>query len=363
MTVGRPFLCESQQVGGAMATDEFERFQRELRNQQQHSTQRFSNLFSQFPPVGEGAVRGVSVLPEDGATGQMNNVPGNGGIQNPNNGFVNGEARGANTVPQNMQTCDTVEAMLHERTPRPNMHGNNSNNAYSEAPNQQMTQMLHLMSQLLQQNISVLQQSAAAAAQPSYHVMPDLSKTIGEFNGRDGPIEARQWLDHVETSARLHQWPEAFLYETASSHLRDAARSWFITKRSEFRSWNDFRTAFKKTFVPQLNKTDLWNQMRYRKQQAGESVADYFHDKVRRCKSLGLTFPEIKEQVAAGLNSRETTMHVLSTMQSDEDEEYLTRSYTERRSSGLGGGTYTSPCNHQLCQCKVWQTTTYTAST
>ena len=48
--------------------------------------------------------------------------------------------------------------------------------------------------------------------------------------------------------------------------------------------------------------------MRDRKQKPEENTAVYFHDKLKICKVLGLSFPEIKEHVAAGLTSHDTAV-------------------------------------------------------
>lgn len=78
----------------------------------------------------------------------------------------------------------------------------------------------------------------------SYHVMiHHLSHSIGKFNGKSRLMEARLWLDQLETTTRIHTWP-------AGLNFRGAARSWFATKKHCFHTRLEFRTAYKKTFIP-----------------------------------------------------------------------------------------------------------------
>lgn len=142
--------------------------------------------------------------------------------------------------------------------------------------------------------------------------MPDLSQTIGTFDSVSGPMDARLWIDQLETTARIHCWPEAFLYESAGLNLRGAARSWFLAMKGCFANWQQFRAAFKKTFIPEMSRAEAWNAMKLRRQGVEEKIPTYFYDKLRLCKVLCLSLLEFLEQLTMGLRSRELASHVLS---------------------------------------------------
>lgn len=221
---------------------------------------------------------------------------------------VNGNKTRQSRIPET--DCDIID-----ETPPIEYSEGGSNNALLNH------RMFDLMTQILQQNATIIQQSSmTTSGLPNFHVIPDLSKSVGDFTGHETPVEARQWLDQIEASARVHNWPEAFLYETATMHLKLAARSWFQSHRGGFRSWQHFREAFKKSWIPALRRTQLWEKMRNRKQRDNECFADYYHEKVKLCKILGLPFEEIKEQVSSGLLSRDSAVHALCTVYRDEDE-------------------------------------------
>lgn len=63
-----------------------------------------------------------------------------------------------------------------------------------------LERVLETMTQLMHQNATMLQSQAAV----------DLTKSIGDFSGRETPVEAKRWLKQIETSAFIHQWTEQF---------------------------------------------------------------------------------------------------------------------------------------------------------
>lgn len=142
--------------------------------------------------------------------------------------------------------------------------------------------------------------------------MPDLTKSIRDFTGRETPVEAKRWIKQIETSAYIHAWPEAFLYETATMHLKNAARSWCLSKNNSFACWEEFKLAFMSTFAPQVNKTEMWDNVKNRRQRENKCIQDYFYDKARLCNNLDLNFEEIREQVATGLLNRDLAVHAMA---------------------------------------------------
>lgn len=182
-------------------------------------------------------------------------------------------------------------------------------------------QLLGLMTQMIHQNSMILQQSQMSVnSHQNFNVMPDLSKSVGDFLGHESPVEARQWLDQIEATARVHNWPESFLYQTAIMHLKLAAKSWFQMYRGGFHSWQHFRESFKAAWIPSPDRVQMWNAMQYRKQKDNENFADYYFEKVKLCKSLGLTFEETRRQISSGLISRDCALHALSSIYKDENE-------------------------------------------
>lgn len=229
------------------------------------------------------------------------------------------------------------------------------NGAASDTQNMDVnniTQMMNAITALVQQNaqmVAMLQQnqttSIARSSTPAttdsnirnYNVMPDLSKTIDDFNGEKGPGTAEAWLHQLQNTATLHSWPSAFTFQTACSHLVGAAKYWLQGRRTEVTDWNLFVPAFKRTFIFEKSKTDTWRRMQERVQQAKENVSRYFYEKVALCKELGLSFSEVKEQVVIGLWSKELSSFVMSKIHEDEDGLYQDIIQFERINSARRG--------------------------
>lgn len=185
------------------------------------------------------------------------------------------------------------------------------------APNIDVNALIMSMNNLMQQNATIMQMLAknttltAPAPVQSYTVMPDFSKIIPNFNGTD-LLQSKSWIEGIESAAMLHNWPPEFKLQTAKMHLIDAAASWYEARRHDLTVWDNFKSAFVNTFVHEKNLTSLWKAMTSRTQGPREDLSLYFHNKVRLCKELGLTFDEQKEQIAIGLFSRELSAMIIS---------------------------------------------------
>lgn len=153
-----------------------------------------------------------------------------------------------------------------------------------------------------------------------FHVLPDLTKTIRTFDEELESGYAKDWLKDIERMVLLHRWPEAINLETARTHLVGAASAWYKGRRDEIRTWEEFVTKFKKTFMTETTLTERWNALNQRVQKTNESTQVYFHDKMKLCHDLNLTFAEKKEQLVVGLWSRELCSQLLAKTHEDEDE-------------------------------------------
>lgn len=203
----------------------------------------------------------------------------------------------------------------------------------SQQPVVDVNALINSMNCLMQQNatmLQMLQQSTNSQSQVnvsstnnnrSYHVIPDFSQSISTFNA-ENLLKSKEWLESIESTAALHNWPSEYKLETARTHLLGAAKAWYQSRQNIIHNWDDFRQQFRNTFVHEENLTHLWKTMTTRVQRAKEDISAYFHDKVRLCKSLNLSFDEQKEQVAIGLASRELASMIMTKNHIDLDDVY-----------------------------------------
>lgn len=143
-------------------------------------------------------------------------------------------------------------------------------------------------------------QRSAGCGRPS---LPDLSRTVPSFSGRETHHVAEDWVDTVDGLAGVYEWPFPYRLQFVRANLVAAARNWFLTE--QFDDWADFSRKFRDTFVPNRSVGDKWEEMRRRTQGRGEHIVDYFFDKVRLCKSIPLPFEDVREQVIEGIRSRQ----------------------------------------------------------
>ena len=90
------------------------------------------------------------------------------------------------------------------------------------------------MTSILQTNTAILRQlidQTGARANQSFHVMPDLSKAIGDFSGETTPQDAKAWIRNLEQTAHMNSWPDAFTLEKARCHLVGAAKNWLRNRQ------------------------------------------------------------------------------------------------------------------------------------
>ncbi|KAF2891721.1 hypothetical protein ILUMI_14452, partial [Ignelater luminosus] len=155
-----------------------------------------------------------------------------------------------------------------------------------------------------------------------FHIMPDLSKSIENYDGEieKGPTAAKVWLEKLVSSATLHSWPPEFILESAKTHLIGAAKSWYNSNIPELNTWENFKDRFEKTFCMEASLTDKWNKMVKRIQKSGESLSIYFHDKYGLCKALNLNFPETKEQILVGLTNKYIVQGLLAKNHEDANQ-------------------------------------------
>jgi len=148
--------------------------------------------------------------------------------------------------------------------------------------------------------------------------MPNFLNTLPEFDGRSNSQTAEDWLAAIEGVAKLHRWPDAFKIESARSRMIGPANNWFTGRK--FTNWDEFVFQFKRTFVgSKLNIVERMKNMLKRVQSESETVADYFHHKARLCRELELPFNETKQQIVAGLRSRDLCYYLLARHHIDED--------------------------------------------
>jgi len=146
-----------------------------------------------------------------------------------------------------------------------------------------------------------------------FSMLPDLKHSIRNFDGETSNCsEAEDWLNSVETTANLHNWPVEYKLQVANTTLTGAARNWFLTNQNSFKGWTKFEESFREMFMAEIGVAEKWRRMNSRKQSKDETIFAYVHDKIRLCNDLKLNSAETKKMICIGLHSKELCNILLS---------------------------------------------------
>ena len=118
----------------------------------------------------------------------------------------------------------------------------------------------------------------------------------------------------------IHRWPDAYALDAARMNLKKGAKRWLRARTNDIKTWEDFKTAFRKTFVGKENLTVRSQRMIDRVKKKDEKTSTYFHEKYDLCQHIKLGFDETKEQILTGLWSRDTANALMGKEHNDEDD-------------------------------------------
>jgi len=179
--------------------------------------------------------------------------------------------------------------------------------------------LMSQLNQLIQQRSTSSSPSVQSNASNGYYVMPDFHNTLPVFTGNESHTEASQWIQSINSTADLHNWPDSFKLEIVRNKLNGPSRNWYIGR--SFVNWANFEQQFISTFInTQMSIVDRMKLLIARHQKKGESTIEYFHDKARMCRELSLSFYESKQQIVEGFFSRDLCMYLLSRSHLDENQ-------------------------------------------
>lgn len=84
-----------------------------------------------------------------------------------------------------------------------------------------------------------------------------------------------------------------------------------MSKTTIIQDFNVFKTVFEKTFLFKRIVSDKLKVTAAREENSRETVQEYVLDKVWLCTGLNLTTEEIRDELAAGLWSKDAANHLL----------------------------------------------------
>ena len=144
------------------------------------------------------------------------------------------------------------------------------------------------------------------------NMVADPRSVIREFEGTGGPILAKAWLREVSMAQQIHQWTDPLTLSIAMAHLKGPAFNWLLANQTELVSFEHFKTKFNEMFTVRETIAQRAKRMIERVQSQREPLEQYYHHKVLLCKDLNMTIEETKEELAAGVWSKDLCNHILA---------------------------------------------------
>ncbi|XP_046142516.1 uncharacterized protein LOC123987989 [Osmia bicornis bicornis] len=109
----------------------------------------------------------------------------------------------------------------------------------------------------------------------------------------------------------MYSWTDATVLSVVKAHLADGALKWLLSKIDTIHTFNDFKERFAATFTYAHSRSEQLRSMSARIQKSGETIQEYVLDKVWLCKNLDLTVADVRDEVAAGLWSKDLAQYLL----------------------------------------------------
>ncbi|CAF2095189.1 unnamed protein product [Rotaria magnacalcarata] len=105
-------------------------------------------------------------------------------------------------------------------------------------------------------------------------------KTLTKFSGSESE-DITHWLKHIEEVFDRALIQSSNKYLAIQSYLTDAALKWFRFNKQNMPDWSSFKIAIVQAYQPSIHQALL--KMEQRTQLPGESVMEYYYDKLNLC--------------------------------------------------------------------------------
>ena len=98
---------------------------------------------------------------------------------------------------------------------------------------------------------------------------------VDKFTGNEASGEALEFLQSLDEVVVEERLADDEILCAVSSVLRKGARVWWRASRDMIKTWDDFKTQFKRMYLTEVDEEDLWEDLRRRTQGEREKVSAY----------------------------------------------------------------------------------------
>ncbi|KAL0848904.1 hypothetical protein ABMA28_013306 [Loxostege sticticalis] len=174
----------------------------------------------------------------------------------------------------------------------------------SDLPNQPRSSSLKNPQQPQQQSSGENFQSNCSGSDHSFtmllqalkNIAPDPDKTasfhntVPEFDPSRKEQTMNMWLHKVNECATIYGWSERQIIHYAMSKLQGVSKRWYEGLPSVLFSWSEWQTKLLAAFPSTENYGQMLSEMLAKRARFGDSLEDYFYEKValiNRCEIVG----------------------------------------------------------------------------
>lgn len=116
-----------------------------------------------------------------------------------------------------------------------------------------------------------------------HNVSKEQIKTLTKFAGSSDD-DIVKWLQDIDEIFDRAQLQPANKFVAVQSYLTGAATKWFRFNKTDIPDWPSFKSSILKAYQPTLPQ--ILDRMEHRHQRSGESVMEYYHDKLGLCSQV-----------------------------------------------------------------------------
>lgn len=127
------------------------------------------------------------------------------------------------------------------------------------------------------------------------------SGTIPCYDPSDKTADINKWLMKVDDLKQMHDWSDVTTTDFAMGKLRGYAQRWYAGLSTVKYSWEEWKEKLRSAFPEKVDFHSTLDVMMKRVQLSGESVVEYYYDKLGLLEACDLFKEKAVSCIIAGL--------------------------------------------------------------
>lgn len=155
---------------------------------------------------------------------------------------------------------------------------------------------------------------------PDTDRLSSMNNTIPEFDPASKEQTMSLWLHKVNECAIIYSWSDKQIAHFALPKLRGVAKRWYEGLSSVLFTWSEWQTKLLAAFPSDENYGQMLSDMLAKRAKFGDSLEDYFYDKIALINRCGITGKRAVECVLHGIDDRSVRLGAEAAQYEDLDK-------------------------------------------